>query len=50
MHIYPIASEHMLEDPCEYPLTNQVDVDESIFNDVQLGMQIEKLNDVDDVV
>jgi hypothetical protein len=50
MHTHPIASEPVLEDSCEHPLTDQGEVDESTFNDAQLGMQIGRSNDVDDVV
>lgn len=40
MHTHPIASEPVLEDSCEHPLIDQVEVNESTLNDAQLGMQI----------
>lgn len=45
-----ITSEPMLEDPSEHSLTDQKEVDEFTLKDAQPGMQIGRLNDVDDVV
>ena len=42
MHTHPIASEPVLEDLCEHPLIDQVEVNESTLNDAQIGMQIER--------